>query len=528
MPASAPSLLVSQIRALAEAVAPVESGAYEQFQQTYWNDRAAFVSDCIKWRDGEGPAPYQIEILDDLSTHHRMAVRGPHGLGKTALESWVILHFALTRDGRDWKIPTTASAWRQLIRYLWPEIHKWSRRLDWQRIGRPPFARGELLGLSLKLTTGEAFAVASDTAELIEGAHADHLLYAFDESKTIPGETFDAAEGAFANAGNDTNAEAYAFAVSTPGEPQGRFYDIHARKPGYEDWHVRHVTLADTVNAGRVSAEWAEQRKRQWGEESAVYQNRVEGEFASSEEDGVIPLAWIERANERWHVWKELGETGDLTAVGVDVAYSGSDKTVFALRYGSAIDRLRYTSKEDTMQTAGRVEGILSAQGGKAVVDVIGIGAGVVDRLREMKRRVVPFNASERTERHDRSRELGFVNKRSAAWWNLRELLDPNYEEEIALPPDDTLTGDLTAPHWAVMSGGKIQVEAKPKIRERIGRSTDAGDAVVMAFWPGDTSDAQWSHLVSSLRECPKCRAKRLVKQQHGWRCAGCGHIEAE
>ena len=78
------------------------------------------------------------------------------------------------------------------------------------------------------------------------------------------------------------------------------------------------------------------------------------------------------------------------------------------------------------------------------------------------------------------------------------------------------------------MSGGKIQVEAKPKIRERIGRSTDAGDAVVMAFWPGDTSDAQWSHLVSSLRECPKCRAKRLVKQQHGWRCAGCGHIEAE
>src|SRR6185312_2888777 len=126
--------------------------------------------------------------------------------------------------------------------------------------------------------------------------------------KAIPGATFDAAEGAFANAGSDTVSEALAFAVSTPGEPQGRFYDIHARKPGYEDWFVWHVTLEDTIQAGRVSREWAEQRKRQWGEDSAVYQNRVLGEFASSEEDGVIPLGWIERANERWHVWNDQAD----------------------------------------------------------------------------------------------------------------------------------------------------------------------------------------------------------------------------
>jgi hypothetical protein len=79
--------------------------------------------------------------------------------------------------------------------------------------------------------------------------------------------------------------------------------------------------------------------------------------------------------------------------------------------------------------------------------------------------------------------ELGFVNKRSAARWNLRELLDPANNEDIALPPDDLLTGDLTAPHWRVMSGGKIQIESKDDIYKRIGRSTDDGDAVVMAFY---------------------------------------------
>jgi hypothetical protein len=116
-------------------------------------------------------------------------------------------------------------------------------------------------------------------------------------------------------------------------------------------------------------------------------------------------------------------------------------------------------------------------------VDVIGIGAGVVDRLREQRMAVEPFNAAEGTTRKDSSGELGFSNVRSQAWWELRELLDPAGGEPVALPPDDMLTGDLTAPHWRVLSGGRIQIESKDDIRKRLGRSTDSGDAVVQAFW---------------------------------------------
>jgi hypothetical protein len=453
------------------------------------HDPAAFAEEAITWPAGQGLTVYQAEILRQLPIRRRLAVRGPHGLGKTAVNAIAVLWFAFTRDaaGIDWKAATTAGAWRQLEHYLWPEIHKWARRLRWDVLNRPPLnERTELLALNLKLRHGAAFAVASDQPSLIEGVHADSVLYVFDESKSIPAALFDAAEGAFSAARVDGLPEAFAIAQSTPGEPAGRFYEIHKRQPGLEDWWVRHVTLAEAIAADRVAKEWAAQRARQWGPGSALYHNRVLGEFASSDEDGVIPLAWVEAAVDRWRAWDEHGrpDPGSPQVVGVDVARSGANQTVLALRAGWVVEELRRTHLEDTMMTTGRVRGILDARHGmRASVDVIGIGAGVVDRLREQRYPVEAFNAAEGTRRKDRSGELGFTNVRSAAWWALRELLDPATGEPVALPPDDLLIGDLTAPHWRVLSGGRIQIETKDDLRKRLGRSTDSGDAVVQAFW---------------------------------------------
>jgi hypothetical protein len=106
----------------------------------------------------------------------------------------------------------------------------------------------------------------------------------------------------------------------------------------------------------------------------------------------------------------------------------------------------------------------------------------MVDRLVERGVDVFPFNASGKTEQVDITGELGFVNQRSAAWWTMRELLDPQNGFNIELPAHDMLVGDLTSPHWRVTSGSKIQVESKDDLRKRLGRSTDYGDAVVMAF----------------------------------------------
>ena len=453
---------------------------YLAFQEKYFNDPAGFVRDCFMWRTkSEGASDYQNKSMTALVKHKRVSVRGPHGLGKTSMAAWIILWFALTRDGKDWKVPCTASAWRQLKLFLMPEMHKWARRLKWEVIGRPAFKGNvELLDLSLKLNTGEAFALASDNAASIEGAHADNILYLFDESKTIVADTWDAAEGAM-SVGN-----AFMLAISTPGEPIGRFYEIQSRKAGFEDWHVIKVSKDEAIAAGRMSKDWAKQRLKQWGQESAVYQNRVEGEFASSDEDTIISLAWVERSNLRWLERKAADNFGIVTALGADIG-RGGDPSVICLRCGDAIKEFRRFENIEIMSVVGVLNGLMTLhRRARAIIDVIGIGAGVVDRLREFKElaaRVIAFNAGERTDLKDRSDELGFVNLRACGWWAVRELLQ---FDELDLPPDDDLTGELVAPKWKAMSGGKIQVEEKAEVKKRIGRSTNYADTVIQVYCP--------------------------------------------
>lgn len=458
----------------------------------YLYDPAGWARDIIIWPPGQSLTDYQGDVLAALTEKKRVAVRGPHGLGKTGMAALIVLWFASTRQIArwDWKVITTASAWRHLQVYLWPEIHKWAKRIDWAKLGLPEWTQYELLDLRIKLADGAASAVASSDPAKIEGAHADSLLYLFDEAKTIPSETWDAVEGAFSGGTPDGLPEAFAFAASTPGPPVGRFYDIHARKPGLEDWHVRHVTLHDAIAAGRINAEWAEQRKRQWGEGSALYANRVLGEFHASDEDSVIPLAWVEAAIERWHAWDDAGRppiVGKHT-IGVDVAREGGDRTILAHRVGHAITELEGHAREDTMRTTSRV---IAAVGDRdnvvPVVDSAGVGGGVVDRLRELGVVVDAYTGAAKTKKRDRTGEYGFTNTRSAAYWAMREMLDPAFGAEVILPPSDQLISDLTAPTWTITTGVPpvIKVEPKDDVVARLGRSPDEGDAVVMAFWGG-------------------------------------------
>ena len=128
-------------------------GMEAEFKRAYYYDPVAFIHDCFWWPSGQRSADYQDEICSMIIEKKRVAARGPHGPGKTALAAWLTLWFSLTRDGEDWKVVTTASAWRQLTHYLWPEIHKWSRKLKWKKMGRRLFSSiSELMTLSLKLS----------------------------------------------------------------------------------------------------------------------------------------------------------------------------------------------------------------------------------------------------------------------------------------------------------------------------------------------------------------------------------------
>ncbi len=98
----------------------------------------------------------------------------------------------------------------------------------------------------------------------------------------------------------------------------------------------------------------------------------------------------------------------------------------------------------------------------------------------ELGLHALPMNASEKSNALDKSEQLGFFNKRAEWHWRMRESLDPTSGQEIALPPDPQLLSDLCAPRWKPTPRG-IQIEDKEKIKKRIGRSPDRGEAVIYA-----------------------------------------------
>ena len=445
-----------------------------QINKSYHGRPVQFIREVIK----ADPVPYQQEIIESLFKHHRLAVRSPHGAGKTSLSSWIIL-YALATCENDFKIITTASAWRQLSQFLWPEIHKWYRRADWSKISR----KIELLTLQAQTDQGTAFAAASDRHELIEGAHASTIYCIFDEAKAIPDPTWDALEGAF------STGECYALAISTPGDLSGRFFDIHRRKPGFEDWKTRHIKLDECIKAGRISKDWVEARRRQWGESSPVFQARVLGEFPDQAEDALISLKWVEDAIER-----VIESKRDYDAIaGLDVAEFGSDDSAIVVRAGPQVLYMETWHGNDVMSTAGRAKAIASRYGAMIQVDE-GFGNSVRARLQELDYPCygVHFGASADDTEH-------FINKRAEMFWGLRERF---YDGDISIsqsPETDRLVGELTALKYKYSSSGKLQIESKADMRKRGVPSPDLADALALAFAHVDTEPLVRSTTVSGL-----------------------------
>jgi hypothetical protein len=237
---------------------------------------------------------------------------------------------------------------------------------------------------------------------------------------------------------------------------------------------------------------------------SQLFTAAVRGDFPDNAGESVIPLGWYRRATERWADWLEgdrrrkippKAEQPGRLILGVDVATTnGADDTVVAVRQGNVVYEVAEypAGGDDAYETAGlvvrHIGGALKQTA--AVIDGIGIGSGVRDILRrEHGLPTVSFLASANSGRTDRYGDFEFVNDRAAAWWRLREMLDPVKGVPLALPPSQKLEAELTAPKWWVKPSAakgrkpRIQVESKDDIRKRLGHSTDRADGVIQAVW---------------------------------------------
>lgn len=489
----------------------------------------------------------QKEISASLKEHRYTAVQSCHGAGKSYIASRAIANWIDAHPPGDAFVVTTAPTAAQVSAILWREVQK-AHKLgslpgNIVTAGYPQWKlQGELVGY------GRKPADYSDSA--FQGIHAVYVLIVIDEASGVSESLFNAVDALA------TNKNSRVLAIGNPDDPTSHFarmckpnsgYNViridGLRSPNFNEVEVRKLindreclqcrlsgrskslledlldeeqipysteTVSTRVADSLISPLWVEERLHRWvgqpsgdstiselASQSALFTAKVRGIFPESNTDGIIPLGWIEAAIQRWHDWADKGRKYDSDfrrVVGVDVARFGEDSTSLAIRKAHVIEEIRSHHYADTMETTGFVTALLRDPTDVAVVDVIGVGAGVVDRLRELGKPNIPFNAAAAAKLgtgvhiKDRSNEFTFLNLRSAAWWNLRELLDPSRSSVVALPDLEMLRADLTVPRYKVRSGGVIQVESKDEIRKRLGRSTDYADAVIQAFWTDSES----------------------------------------
>ena len=113
-----------------------------------------------------------------------------------------------------------------------------------------------------------------------------------------------------------------------------------------------------------------------------------------------------------------------------------------------------------------------------------GLGASIYDILKSNGvTNLYPITVGTPTTVRDRTGSIRFANVRAAVWWNLRDMLNADTGDGIMLPPLEVLEKDLIAPRFTFTRDNLMQLESKDSLRDRIGKSTDYGDAVCLAFW---------------------------------------------
>ncbi|MGI9571676.1 MAG: terminase, partial [Desulfobulbia bacterium] len=218
-----------------------------------------------------------------------------------------------------------------------------------------------------------------------------------------------------------------------------------------------------------------------------------EGRFDLAIQDELnqaIPTSWIRLAQERW---KENPPGGiPMCSMGVDMTGGSRDPMIISRRYDTwfapliEIPASEFDVATLSQQAAAQ---ILTHRRDQSLVilDVGGgYGSGTYENLKQNNIEVHPYKGSQAAVGVSRDSKIPFQNTRSAAIWRFREALDPGQPggSQIAIPDDPELVADLTGPTYRI-ENHVIKIESKEKLVERLGRSTDKGDAVIMAWYKG-------------------------------------------
>lgn len=421
--------------------------------------------DFVKDQIGVTPDAWQGDALNAIAQHDRVAVRSGHGVGKTALESWTILWMLLTRPHA--RVPCTAPGRPQLEDVLWPELAKWLQSSKLASIFRWTKTKVYFNGFE---ETWFATMRTAAKPENMQGFHGDHMLWILDEASGLEDEITEVIEGSLTG-GSDNKI----LMCGNPTQLSGLFHRAFHREADL--WHGMRVSCLDSP---RVSQSYIEKMRR-FGEDSDIYRVRVLGEFPRGGMDTFLSYGEVQKAT-----YREVPE-GSPVELGIDVARFGDDSTVFAVRKGLKLLPLESQGGWDTVQTAERAVELVREHGVSSIkVDDTGVGGGVTDNLRRLKReskiprhvQIVPVNNGAKGDEF-------YDNLGAVAWGHFGDMLP-----HISLPDDDEeLFMQLTDRRKRMTPKGKIALEPKSEMKARGKSSPDRADAAVLAFFDAEVPD---------------------------------------
>jgi len=363
------------------------------------------------------------------------------------------------------KVVVTAPTSGQLFDALFAELKRWVNEL-------PPALKAMLTvksdRIELVAAPSEAFISArtsrAETPEALAGVHSDNVMLVVDEASGVPEQVFEAA------AGSMSGHSAVTIMLSNPTRSSGTFFESQTRLS--ETWWTRRWSC---VESPLVSGEFVDEMRLRYGEESNAYRIRVLGEFPLADDNTIIPFHLAESAMHR-----DIEITPGLQPIwAIDPARFGSDRTAFCKRVGNVITDITSWQGLDLMQTVGRVmaeyESLpISQRPSEILVDSIGVGGGVVDRLRELGAPVRGVNVSEVP-----SMGKTYNNLRTELWFKTKAWLE---DRSCKIPNNDALVADLTGIRYSFTSSGKMQAESKDAMKKRGLKSPDLADAVCLTM----------------------------------------------
>lgn len=431
------------------------------------------------------PDAWQREAANDLAHNPKVSIKSGQGVGKTGLEAaiflWFITCFPYPR------IVATAPTKQQLHDVLWSEISKW-------------MSRSPLLSQLLKWTKTYVYMVGNEkrwfgvarTAtkpENMQGFHEDNMLFIVDEASGVADPIMEAILGTLSGANNKL------LMCGNPTKTSGTFYDSHTRDRALYKCHT--VSSVDSI---RTNKENIESLVRKYGWESNVVRVRVRGEFPNQEDDVFISLSTIEQCGSKLYELEE-GKGMPYIIFGVDVARFGDDETIIYRNVKGKLKIVKNRRGQDLMKTVGdivvqykKVVKEFPDYKGRIYVNIddTGLGGGVTDRLREVKREqklhrlyVIPINAAEKIEtdtKDGKDAAEHYNNLTTHMWAVIKELLE---NKDIEIANDDETFAQLSTRKYFLSSNGKLELESKKEMKKRGLDSPDRGDAAALSVYLG-------------------------------------------